>query len=586
MNNILTTLSFSIQSNKGVYALLLGSGVSRNSGIPTSWDIVTDLIRKLSNSIGEDCGKEPYKWFLSKYGKEPSYSRILSKLVKTPTERVNLLKSYFENTDNEDVVALKQPSHAHKAIAKLVKGGYIKAVITTNFDRLLEKALQDEGIEPATIRHTDDISGVQPLVHAPFTLIKVNGDYLDTRFLNTEEELGEYPDKMKTYILEIINNFGLITCGWSGEWDIGLVNTIKQSENYRYFGYFTYVRKCEQNLRELAISRKGECIEIESADAFFVELNERIDALETFNSNHPLNKDIAIARLKKYIARSDGIIQYNDLIVAEQEMAYSKILLDDYNFVLDKEMFEHQINIHKNALEILLPLCINAVQWAKPEHEQSIVDMISRFSQSPIHVGKGSYHADAMRTYYLSVLFLVYSIGIASVKFGKFSLLNKMFKLMIPEIGGVNNRFISLIKGINPNLFGNDKLNLLLQKNYHTHQSTLVHETINQYFEPIIKNESELNSIFDIFEYLLSLNYLNIVSQSSGSSYVPYGEFKWRRPYEDNFENNFFTIFFKSAEFDKDNWKPIKDGMFDCSYETYIVTKKKADEYLSNIYLH
>lgn len=48
----LTSLSFSVYSNKGVYALLLGSGVSRAAGIPTGWEIVADLIRKIAEVEG------------------------------------------------------------------------------------------------------------------------------------------------------------------------------------------------------------------------------------------------------------------------------------------------------------------------------------------------------------------------------------------------------------------------------------------------------------------------------------------------------------------------------------------------------
>lgn len=79
MNNLLTSLSFSIQSNKGVYALLLGSGISWSSGIPTGWDIQIDLINRLCHSIGENCGNSPELWFRDKYLHEPSYSLILSK---------------------------------------------------------------------------------------------------------------------------------------------------------------------------------------------------------------------------------------------------------------------------------------------------------------------------------------------------------------------------------------------------------------------------------------------------------------------------------------------------------------------------
>ena len=40
-------LAFAIHENPGVYALLLGSGLSRSAGIPTGWEITLDLIRRV-----------------------------------------------------------------------------------------------------------------------------------------------------------------------------------------------------------------------------------------------------------------------------------------------------------------------------------------------------------------------------------------------------------------------------------------------------------------------------------------------------------------------------------------------------------
>jgi len=40
------SLAFSLHSTKGVYALLIGSGISRAAGIPTGREIVQDLILK------------------------------------------------------------------------------------------------------------------------------------------------------------------------------------------------------------------------------------------------------------------------------------------------------------------------------------------------------------------------------------------------------------------------------------------------------------------------------------------------------------------------------------------------------------
>jgi hypothetical protein len=135
MNNTTTSISFSIFSNKGVYALLLGSGISRNAGIATGWDVVQELIFQLATLKHEKCEPTPQEWFEKKFGIEANYSTILGKLAKTPDERLNLLKPYFESKDEKLL-----PSKTHINIAKLVKNGYIKVIITTNFDRLLDNA--------------------------------------------------------------------------------------------------------------------------------------------------------------------------------------------------------------------------------------------------------------------------------------------------------------------------------------------------------------------------------------------------------------------------------------------------------------
>ena len=71
------SLAFSIQANPGVYAVLVGSGVSRTAKIPTGWEITLDLIRKLASLSGETRESNPEQWYLDRFGKEASYSDLL-----------------------------------------------------------------------------------------------------------------------------------------------------------------------------------------------------------------------------------------------------------------------------------------------------------------------------------------------------------------------------------------------------------------------------------------------------------------------------------------------------------------------------
>ena len=87
MINPLQSLVFSMQSNRGVYAVLIGSGVSKAAGIPTGWDVTLDLVGKLAAVLNEAPEPDPESWFRDKFGTEPDYSHLLDQLAKTQPER-------------------------------------------------------------------------------------------------------------------------------------------------------------------------------------------------------------------------------------------------------------------------------------------------------------------------------------------------------------------------------------------------------------------------------------------------------------------------------------------------------------------
>ncbi len=66
--------------------------------------------------------------------------------------------------------------------------------MTTNFDRLMESALRDIGVEPTVITSPDTLQGAEPIIHSDCYILKLHGDYKDARILNTDDELSAYPE--------------------------------------------------------------------------------------------------------------------------------------------------------------------------------------------------------------------------------------------------------------------------------------------------------------------------------------------------------------------------------------------------------
>ena len=219
MTNPTESLAFAMHANPGVYAVLVGSGVSRAAKIPTGWEITLDLVRKLAALRNETCDPDPERWYRNTFDTEADYSELLDKLCGTAAERQQLLRGYFEPSADEREEGAKQPTATHRAIATLASKGFIRIILTTNFDRLMETALDGAGVTPTVLTTPDQLQGALPLIHTRCCVVKLHGDYLDTRIRNTQAELDSYPPEFDGLLDRVFDEFGLVVCGWSAAWD-------------------------------------------------------------------------------------------------------------------------------------------------------------------------------------------------------------------------------------------------------------------------------------------------------------------------------------------------------------------------------
>ena len=297
------SMAFSMQSNPGVYALLLGSGVSRSAGIPTGWEIVMDRLGKLAVASGQTSDIDLERWYIEKYHEAPEYPKLLDSLAKTRSERQQLLRPYFEPSEEEREEGLKQPTIAHRAIASLAERGYIRVIVTTNFDRLMEKALEDVGIVPTVLSSADHIQGALPLIHTKCCVVKLHGDYLDARILNSEYELSSYSEEFNDLLDRILDDFGLIVCGWSADWDEALRNAVYRAKSRRFTTYWTVRGQPSDQGQRLIEHRQAQVIFIDSADAFLGNVWQIVQSIDEYSKPHPLSTEAAVASLKRSLTR-------------------------------------------------------------------------------------------------------------------------------------------------------------------------------------------------------------------------------------------------------------------------------------------
>lgn len=267
-------------SPPGVYAALIGSGMSSAAGIPTGWGVVQDLIRRVAVAERVDpdeLGDEPEEWWVRTYGSEPRYDTMLEVLAPTDGARQTLLRGYFDPPP--DAGGPVTPTVGHRVLARLVAAGLIRVIVTTNFDRLVERALDEVGVSPQVLSVPEHVASMMPLAHAPATVIKLHGDYAGLQLRNTREELAEYPEPWNAVLARIFDEYGLLVVGWSADSDIALANALTATPSRRFPIFWSTRGELREPARRLVAHRRAIVLPIEDADSLFTDLNERIDRL-------------------------------------------------------------------------------------------------------------------------------------------------------------------------------------------------------------------------------------------------------------------------------------------------------------------
>ena len=521
------SLAFAVQTHPGIYVPLIGSGVSRAAGIPTGWEIVIDLIRKLAVTCNENADPEPEEWYFEKFGERPDYSRLLNHLAKTRTERQRLLHPYFEPTDQEREEGSKQPTAAHKAIAYLARQGFIKLILTTNFDRLIEKSLEQEGVTPEVISSKEQLMGSVPLTHVRCRVFKIHGDYLDPRILNTPEELANYPEEYNAHLDRILDEFGLIVCGWSSDWDTALRNAIERAPNRRFTTYWTTIGQPAEAAQRLIEQRHAEVTYISNADEFFESVRETVESLQEFSRPHPLSTAVAVASLKRYLTNAEQKIRYGDLIDEVVAQVDQSTLGQDLGMNQDKERVSGQLKRYEYSSSTLLSMAPLAGYWAEEYHYPAWDRALQRLIKRPILNQRCTHLGLAVANHPARLAF--YALGMGALASERLQFLSRLFntevryKIERPSSGP------ALLALFNDTGTGGIHWEQLLEGGSRiVTLNDWVHRELREHLKPLIQDDERYDLIFDQLEILTSLGFAHLENEPRLAKWFPFGTFLLR----------------------------------------------------------
>lgn len=423
----LLSAAFSLYSNPGAYALLLGAGVSASSGIPTAWPLLMDLVRQVA-ALERESPQDPEAWYLARYAVAPTYQGVLKQLGPTPFERQRLLRSFFERSEEDVEAGRKLPTPAHTAIARLVRAGAVRVIVTLNFDHLIEEAIREAGIEPTVIASPADIKGMAPLHTLECCVVHLHGDYLNpTSMRNTVEELGAYDPASRQLLERILQDYGLIIAGWSATYDPMLREAIAEHYSTRFTMTWVERSASSEEASQLRMLKRGAVVTAD-ADTAFGHLADGMAALAARQSRDPLTVPVAVETAKRELAGRPVAIGLHDRLRQELERLHDRPEFYVFN-ERDADPYEELVGRVEEATRLPAALLATLAYWGRPETDHWWVGELFRLATGVD--GSGSVKLLNLRVVSGSMLF--YAAGVAAVAAHRYDLLDQLFSVRRPH---------------------------------------------------------------------------------------------------------------------------------------------------------
>jgi len=562
-------LGVSMQAMPGVYALLVGSGVSRAASIPSGYEVTTDLIRRLASAVGESPEPDAETWFQDKFGEAPGYSLVLSRIAKRPAERAAILRAYFEPTSTERAESIKTPTRAHRAIARLVARGYVRVIVTTNFDRLMEEALEEQAIRPVVISTLAAVRGATPLQHNSCTLIKLHGDYLDPAIKNTQEELSTYSTPLNRLLDRVLDEWGLIVCGWSAEWDIALRMAVERCANQRYTTYWASRGVPGPFEQKLIALRRAETIPIRDADTFFEDIERTVlDLAQRTTAGMvtgpgTLAPQAVFREVEDLVGDPQGRTRLRRLF-RDQTSALVQAIADD-QFPLSGAPAPASVPAIAERMEAYERLSANAVACMAAvgvfgEQQEQLdlsVSMLKQVGERPL--AGGIVASINLRLY--PGLLLLYAGGLGAVAARNWKTLVKLLSTPLEEAG--TSQLRPAVVKLDPDAIleprAAQQLPFLDNPRYHSAFSEHLFQLLRDPLREAVMAETEYDRLFDRYELLAAMVSADATREHPWPT-MHIGRFGWKARNPGRFQ----VLAEIEAEMDaeEDGWPPLKVGAF------------------------
>ncbi len=306
---------------------------------------------------------------------------------------------------------------------------------------------------------------------------------------------------------------------------------------------------------------------------------------------HPVKSDLAeqmtnerfVSEIKRLLSSPNSEIAYTDMIEGEAKTAYSGIMSRaKYDFPITPDVFKDYAEFHFKLVERLISASIPIVRFGTLKQQQLLVDAMVRLCMKPFKGGE--FACDGTNYLHLfASTFLFHAVGMACVKFGYYQILKVMMNIKVPAGNALSQTYgYSLAHLSGTDHLGSDILNDYMNASWYYPYSELISKKLESYYNEYVYDKDDYQCLYCTWEHLFSLMYNYYGCGIIKREFFPLGIFVRERMDFMRQTDNFYTIFFKKAEAEKDNWEPLKQGLFDSAFDKFLETYHKAENYYNS----
>lgn len=292
-------------------------------------------------------------------------------------------------------------------------------------------------------------------------------------------------------------------------------------------------------------------------------------AAQILQTQIPTNSRDFATLVKSYILDPGKKILLIELIEGETKKAYTSILQwAHYSTPMNPQLFNEYRNNHLQAIENLMATVVPIVRYGNLEQQKLLIDTMCLLCRKPF---SGEITASGSEyVHLLASTFLYHTIGVVCVKYERYDLIREMMlaKVEAPNCLSPSYSF-SLENLAGRTRWDYDALNLYLGSSWLYPYSMMIMQSIKATVSNHFFDDNDFSNHYYLWEHLASLccRYYKCVPLCE--DWNPLGGFVNKRISVYRKEDDVYTRFFAAAQTQKEDWPPLKQGLFGSSYEEF-----------------